>query len=216
VRSFRMGGGAGGAAHGGEWTHFASWPPPGSRLRSYYLQEGGSLGPERSRGQDEIRHDPANPVPSVGGRYTMVPTIPPCAQDQSRLDGRPDILRFQTQPLAEPVEVAGMVRARLWVSSSAASTDFTAKLIDAAPDGFALILGDGIRRVSIPPGQPRMADVEIGSVHNLFARGHRIRLDVASSNYPRAETNPESARNTVFHDARRASALELPVLGSGR
>lgn len=216
VRSFRMGGGDSGTSHGGEWTTFSAWPPREAQVRKYFLQAGGNLGVSHSNGESAYTHDPANPVPSIGGRYTMVPTIAPCAQDQSRLDSRSGVLRFQTPPLAEAVEVAGMVKAKLRVKSTAASTDFTAKLIDAAPDGFALILGDGIQRVKTTPGVTTDVEIEVGSLHNLFAKGHRIRVDIASSNYPRAETNPNPARNTVLHGGGRGSRLELPVIRPAR
>ena len=190
--------------------------------------------------------DPDYPVPTIGGRYGVGALAPNCAQNQvcspktlgcadsSPLNLRADVLSFSTAPLESPVEVTGKVRATLWVSSDAADTDFTAKLIDEYPDGYALILADGQIRARyrkgfekaelMKPGAVYAVAIDLGSTSNLFAAGHRIRLDVSSSNYPKFEPNPNTgeaagrwtrrvkARNQVYHGAKRASYLELPVI----
>lgn len=224
VRYFRMGGGdgslgAGGKRnHGGQWMAAPSWPPPASTVSTYFLQSPQSLSMARPNAATSLSwdHDPADPVPSIGGRYTMVPTIPQCAQDQSPLKNRKDILRFDTGPLVAPLDVTGKVAVKLWVSSEAASADFTVKLTDVSPDGFELILGDALMRVANAAGKPREVRIETGSVSNLFGTGHRIRLEVASSNFPRAEPNPLKARNTIHLGGVQASLLELPVITSNR
>jgi putative CocE/NonD family hydrolase len=226
VRLFRMEG------RGGQWRTASSWPPAGVRPSKYYIQAGGFLSPQRpgDAAPSSFVYDPENPVPTAGGRYQG------CVQNQAPLDARADILRFSTAPLAAPVEVTGKVRARLWISSDAVDTDFTAKLIDVHPDGYAMILTDGVIRTryrsghekSVPmkPGTIYEVAIDLGSTSNLFARGHRIRLDVSSSNFPRIEPNPNTgepagrwtrrikARNTVYHDSKRGSYVELPVQGA--
>jgi putative CocE/NonD family hydrolase len=241
VRFYRMGGGPGGRdekgllRHGGEWVKTTSWPPPEVKPAKYYLHAQNGLTTARP-GQETASHfefDPNDPVPTAGGRYNMVPGIKACAHDQSPLDSRTDILRFQTEVLRQAVEVTGRVSARLWVSSDAPDTDFTAKLVDVHPDGYALNIADGVLRMRnrngrekpelMKPGQTYQATIDLGTVSNLFAPGHRIRVEISSSNYPRIEPNPNTgedawsatkrvkAKNTVHHDAGRPSHVELPV-----
>lgn len=252
VRIFRMGGGpgtrnsAGRLAHGGTWRTARGWPPQGTRPVKYYLRRDGSLD-TRPGAAVEARtfvFDPDNPVPTIGGRYG-IPGTPPCAQNQvcsptilgckdaAPLESRPDVLSYMTAPLSEPLEVTGKIQAVLWVSSNAPDTDFTAKLTDVYPDGYALILADGQIRARyrngfekaalLKPGQIYRLRIELGSTSNLFARGHRIRLDISSSNYPKFEPNPNTgepinswtrrvtARNTIYQGGTRASYLELPA-----
>ncbi|MBX6342259.1 MAG: CocE/NonD family hydrolase, partial [Thermomicrobiaceae bacterium] len=158
------------------------------------------------------------------------------------LASRPDVLVFQTEPLAEPLEVTGPLTAVLWVSSTAVDTDITVKLIDVYPpsadypEGYALNLSDSILRLRYRDGRERAEPMEPGEVYrveipmyptsNLFSAGHRIRLDVSSSNFPRFDVNPntgeplgrhthtEVAINTVHHDREHPSHLVLPVIPS--
>jgi putative CocE/NonD family hydrolase len=248
VRIFRMGGGdgtrnaAGRVNHGGRWRAAPAWPPPEARTVSYFIGAGHTLDlkrPSAAGRPSTFVFDPDNPVPTIGGRYlgcardqVCSPKTMGCA-DSLPLNRRPDVLSYETQPLAEALEVTGKVRARLWISSDAVDTDFTAKLVDVYPEGFALILTDGQLRARyrngrekprlMKPGTVYELNIDLGSVSNLFARGHRIRLDVSSSNYPRGEPNPNTgepagrwtarrkAANTVYHDAAHASFLELPI-----
>jgi hypothetical protein len=200
------------------------------------------------------RFDPAHPVPSIGGTITSGrPVMEGGAYDQREgprffgsrepyrpLAERPDVLVFQTPPLTEPVEVTGPIEARLWISSSCPDTDFTIKLIDVYPpnvdypDGFAMNLTDGILRVRyrdswerpslMTPGQGYAITVTAFPTSNLFVRGHRIRLDVSSSNFPHFDVNPNTgepegratgrrvAENRVFLDRSRPSHVILPVI----
>ena len=115
-----------------------------------------------------------------------------------------------------------MFAAKYWVSSDAPDTDFTAKLIDVYPNGYALIIADGQIRAKfrnsfekpepMKPGKIYEVTIDLGPTSNLFAAGHRIRLDVSSSNFPNIEPNPHKARNSIYHDARKASYVELPVV----
>ena len=189
-------------------------------------------------GKSALVHDPANPVPTVGGRYGLGAVTPVCAQNQVCLPSilgcniakplreRPDVLSFSTEPLKTAVEVTGNVRAKLWISSSEPDTDFVAKLVDEYPHGYAMILGDGQIRTRfrksferpemMKPGGVYEVTIDLGPTSNLFAAGHRIRVDIASSNFPRVEPHPRKARNTVYYDSRRPSHIELPVIEQTR
>jgi putative CocE/NonD family hydrolase len=247
ARLFRMGGGSGewtasGALnHGGVWRDAGGWPHPQAKPMRLHLDSGrlSEMAPAE-KGQAAYVFDPENPVPTIGGRYG------PCAQDQVcspkyrgcdnslPLDDRDDVLSFATEPLKEAIDVTGKVRARLWVSSDAKDTDFTAKLIDVYPNGYAMIIADGLIRMRfrdgfekaklMKPGEVYEATIDLGSTSNLFALGHRIRLEISSSNFPQNEPNPNTgepingwtkkvkARNTVYFDKTRASHVELPVV----
>lgn len=242
VSIFRMGGGDGSRTsqgkmnHGGEWRTTTTWPLTAAKSMRYYLHTGGGLSLTPPTGASEpssYHYDPQNPVPTIGGKYGGG-TTPRCAQNQvcalningckdaKPLNSRPDVLSFSTEPLAAPLEVTGFVRAKYWVSSDAPDTDFTAKLIDVYPNGYALILADGQIRAqfrnsfekpeAMEPGKTYEVTIDLGPTSNLFAAGHRIRLDVSSSNYPNIEPNPHKARNSIHHDASRSSCFELPVV----
>jgi predicted acyl esterase len=189
----------------------------------------------------------------VPGRVRMRSIVTPGAADQREaphilgarppyfpLATRPDVLVFQSAPLVEPIEVTGPVTVRLWISSSARDTDFTAKLIDEYPpnldypEGYAMNLVDSIIRtryrdsweqaVLMQPGEIYQVQIELPPTSNLFASGHRIRLDIASSNFPRFDVNPNTgepvgrhtqtvvAHNTVYVDAAHPSQVILPVI----
>ncbi|MBI3706412.1 MAG: CocE/NonD family hydrolase, partial [Proteobacteria bacterium] len=200
--------------------------------------------------------DPANPVPTIGGALTSgQPIFDGGAFDQREdqrffgvrnpglpLAARGDVLVFQTPPLTEDVCVIGPIVVRLWIASSCVDTDFTAKLIDVHPpsadypQGFAMNLTDGILRcryresweqpAAMTPGAIYKITIEPFATCNLFKRGHRIRLDISSSNFPKHDVNPNSgepeglgrlrriATNTVFVDAARPSQVILPLAPS--
>jgi hypothetical protein len=203
-------------------------------------------------------YDPRDPVPTLGGAFSSTsPIFEPGAFDQREsadlfgssppylpLKVRPDVVVFQTEPLSEPVEVVGPITVTLHVSSTAVDTDFTAKLIDVyapSPDfpaGFEMNLTDGIlraryresreRQVFMEPGQVYQLRVEPFPTANRFERGHRIRIDISSSNFPRFDVNPNTgeplgsarrrvtADNTIYHDASRPSHVVLPLVPSKR
>lgn len=242
VRTFRMGGGDGSRTaqgrfnHSGEWRTSASWPPAAAKGVRYYLHAGGKLNtvaPKESGPPSSYDYDPRNPVPTIGGRYGGGAT-PRCAQDQvckpgipgcrdtKPLTARADVVSFSTEPLTSPVEATGFIRASFRISSDAPDTDFTAKLVDVYPNGYSLIIADGQIRARfrrsfekpepLQPGKIYKVTVDLGPASNLFAAGHRIRLDVSSSNFPNIEPNRHKARNSLYHDATRQSYLELPVI----
>lgn len=263
VRLFVMGGGSGRRDrdgrldHGGRWRGEADWPIPDQRLTPYYLQPDGALAPTPPpAGAAPISYDfdPKHPVPTIGGAVTSgEPLMRGGAFDQREspavygaeapylpLAARPDVLVFQTEPLAHDVEVTGAIEANLWISSSCPDTDFTLKLIDVYPpsiddpEGFAMNLTDGILRCRyrdsweaptlMRPGRAYRIRIAAFPTSNLFKAGHRIRLDIASSNFPHFDVNPNTgapegrglttriATNTVYLDAGRPSHVVLPVI----
>ena len=198
--------------------------------------------------------NPDHPVPTVGGNISSgQPVMAAGGFDQREseeffgsrepylpLASRPDVLVFQTEQLHQDVEVTGPISVKLWISSSTVDTDFTAKLIDVYPssvdypEGYALNLTDGILRVKfrnsweqmelMVPGEVYQVELTLLPVSNLFLKGHRIRLDISSSNFPRFDVNGNTgqnpgtsairvtATNSVFHDSDRPSHVLLPVI----
>jgi putative CocE/NonD family hydrolase len=263
VRLFIMGGGSGRKNtegrldHGGRWRAEKDWPIPDTQLTDFYLHGDGRLATARpAAGADPLSydHDPAHPVPTIGGNVTsgkpvMVggafdqregPRFFGCQAPYIPLAGRADVLVFQTEPLAHDLELTGPIAAHLHVTSDRTDTDFTVKLIDVYPpsedypEGFAMNLTDGILRARyhkswshpepLTPGEPVEITIETFPTANLFKAGHRVRIDIASSNFPHFDVNPNTgapegtgltrvtARNTVFVDAVRASRVVLPVI----
>lgn len=210
--------------------------------------------PEASAQQVTYDFDPNHPTPTIGGAVTSGeplmrgggydqregPTIYGSRQPYLPLEARPDVLVFQTPPLTEDVEVTGAISTKLWISSDGPDTDFTIKLIDVYPpsedypEGFALNLTDGILRcryrdsweapAPMTPGQVYPIEVTAFPTSNLFKAGHRIRLDISSSNFPRFDVNPNTgapegvgldrrvARNGVYLGGGHPSHVLLPVI----
>src|SRR6185436_13759585 len=172
------------------------WPLARATPTAFYLHSGGqantldgngSLSEARPSDEraDRFVYDPSNPVPTgQRGGYSRLPT------DQRDVEKRQDVLVYTTPPLTSPIEVTGPIDVRLWMSSSAADTDFTAKLTDVFPDGTSRMLTDGILRaryrrskttpVPLTPGQPEEVAIDVGATSNLFLAGHRIRLEISS------------------------------------
>jgi putative CocE/NonD family hydrolase len=227
----------------------SDWPPPENKPTRYFLHSGGSansqrgdgglsLAPPKKEASDKFKYDPANPVPTIGGSLCCdAEHYEPGPRDQRAAENRNDVLVYSTKPLADDMEVTGPVTLELWASSSAVDTDFTAKLVDVAPDGFAMDLTDGILRMRyrdsqekpdlINPNQVYKISVDLWATSNVFKKGHIIRLEVSSSNFPRFDRNLNtgaeqatssefvSATNTILHDAEHPSALLLPVMPAG-
>jgi uncharacterized protein len=262
VRYFVMGGGSGRRRpdgrmdHGGRWRTAASWPPEDSAQVQLYLAPDGSLSFERApeAGTRSFVFDPSDPVPTIGGPITSgAPLMVGGAFDQREtpavfgarapgmpLTSRPDVVVFETLPLARPVTIAGNLSLRLHVSSDRPTTDFTAKLVDVCPAnadypaGYAMNLSDGIVRTAYHAGFDRVTpmvpggviaiDVPMYPVANRFEVGHRIRLEISSSNFPRFDVNPNAAAgedlspaqvravNTIFIGGKTPSALRVSVL----
>ena len=187
---------------------------------------------------DKFVYDPASPVPTLGGPVccTGTPDAPAGAFDQREIETRSDVLVYTTDTLTQGLEVTGNLSLKLHVSSSAKDTDFTAKLIDVFPDGRALNIQEGIQRARYREGLDKKILMEPGEVYELtidmqatahfFGPGHRLRLEVSSSNFPRFDRNLNTggdneqessfvaANQTIFHDSRYPSHLVLPVIKS--
>jgi len=220
----------------------------------YLTDAGGLASKPAATGSASFDFDPRHPVPTIGGQVTSgeplmrgggydqrgTPEVYGATPPYLPLEARPDVLVFQTPPLEADVEVTGSIMANLWIASDAVDTDFTIKLIDLYPpsadypQGYALNLTDGILRCRyraswerpelMTPGTVYPIRIEAFPTANLFKRGHRIRLDISSSNFPRFDVNPNTgapegrglttqvARNTVFMDATRPSHVVLPIV----
>ena len=226
-----------------QWRAENEWPLKRTQWTSYYLHSDGAAGNIDSDGlldtempgiesSDVYTYQGDDPVPTTGGNNLVGAPIGP--MDQTEVEKRPDVLTYTTAPLEEAIEVTGPVKMRLFAASSARDTDFTAKLVDVHPDGKAYNLCDGIVRARFRDGMERAKLIESGSVveyeldlwvtSNVFLEGHRIRLEVSSSNFPRYDRNPNSglpfgtdvellpAHQTIYHDAAHPSHLMLPVI----
>ncbi len=217
----------------GRWADAETWPPAGTRKHRLYLT-GRALAARAPEGKEpptEFTYDPTHPAPTIAGGNLL---LPKGARDCSRLLKRRDVVEFLSDPLDHSLVVAGRVRARLWVSTSAADTDFTAMLLDVRPDGRRLNVQDGIARLRyrrgrgrpelVQPGQVVALDIDLWSAAYEFAPGHRVALHVSSSNFPRFDrhfnsaeppwewTTPRKATQRVYHDALRPSFVEFDVL----
>ena len=207
-------------------------------------------------GSTEYTYDPSYPVPTIGGGISAADGFLPAgafdqrgrpdlfgAQDTLPLNVRGDVLTFQTPPLERDFEVTGPITMHLWISSSAVDTDFTAKLIDAYPagqdhpEGLAINITDSIIRARyrngwespelMTPGEAYELVFQLYPTSNVFRKGHRVRLDISSSNWPRFDVNPNTggplgrdraykvATQTIYHESNRASHIVLPLQGTG-
>lgn len=232
------------------WRDERDWPLPDTDFTRCYLHSAGhantaagdgalTFEAPRDEPHDTYRYDPRDPVPTLGGATRLTGSLIAAnggPRDQRPLDSRADVLTFVTAPLERDLEVTGHVELVLYASSSVSDTDFTGKLVDVHPDGRAEILTDGILRARfrdslseptpLVPGRVYELHIDVGATANVFRAGHRIRLDVSSSNFPRFDRNTNTggtiaiegadalvdAVNCVFHDALRPSHLLLPVI----
>ncbi len=225
------------------WRGENEWPLKRARFTSYFIHSAGHAASLRGDGSmsttepgdeasDPFTYDGNKPVPSVGGNNLLGATAGP--YDQARVEERDDVLVYSTPALEQDLEVTGPVKLVLWAASSARDTDFTGKLVDVHPDGKAYNLCDGIVRAQyrngtdkpalLEPAKATRFEIDLWVTSNLFQRGHRVRLEISSSNFPRFDRNPNSgkpfgtdtellsARQTVFHDREHASHLLLPVI----
>ena len=230
-----------------QWQTAETWPPQSAEMTTFYLDSEGQANslfgngvlttqmPDAADQPDAFTYDPMNPVPSVGGNVCCTGgAIDGGAFDQQELEARQDILVYTTPPLEEGVEISGFIETTLYVSSDAKDTDFTVKLIDVYPDGRAYNLDETIQRVRYREGYDKEVFMEDGEVYkvdltpmstsNYFEKGHRIRIEVSSSNFPRftrnlntggnnwGETEGVKARNQVHHSAAYPSQIRLPIV----
>jgi hypothetical protein len=230
-----------------EWRSSSTWPPERTRMVTWYLRSGGaansvfgdgrlSLDPAPDgESSDRFAYDPMNPVLSYGGNVCCTGNaITPGSFDQRRVEARHDVLVYTSDPLEQGIEVSGPVEVTLYVSSDAKDTDFTVKLVDVDAEGRAWNLDETILRARYREGFDRQVFMEDGGVYrlelgpmstsNYFESGHRIRIEVSSSNFPRFtrnlntggansnETEGVVAHNSIHHSAAHPSAVRLPVV----
>ncbi|MBT2533730.1 CocE/NonD family hydrolase [Arthrobacter sp. ISL-48] len=206
-----------------QWRDEDAWPLQRSRDVRWNLHPGGGLGAaELPLGAEpsEIDYDPADPVPTHGGTLGVGPGRGPI--DQTLVESRPDVLTFTSAVLEENLEVTGRIRVRLHVQSTAPSTDWVARLCDVDPDGRSLNLTDGILRIDSGADEAQEIEIDLWSTSNVFLAGHRIRVQVTNSCFPRWDRNLNTgdqrgtefvtAHQRLYHDASRPSYIELPVV----
>ena len=229
-----------------EWKSADSWPPPDAEQVTYYLNSGGNANtrhgdgvltttPPTTDNPDRYTYDPMNPVMSHGGNVCCTGNaVQGGALDQQQIEERQDILVYTSEPFANGVEVTGTIDITLFVSSDVKDTDFTVKLIDVYPDGTAYNLDETIQRARYREGYDQEVFMEAGqtyeiklsplSTSNWFAPGHRIRVEVSSSNFPRFarnlntggdnwnETKGVVAHNVIHHSREHPSQIRLPIV----
>lgn len=217
------------------WQVDASWPPPGVVPTPVYLREGGTLSfepPAADEPSDTFRYDPSDPVPETVGRNCWA--LCTALDDRRRLDDRADILRYASEPLERDLELVGPIHAVLFASTSAADTDFTVTLCDVFEEGTVNTIQDGIVRARYRDGLDRPSPVEAGQVYEyridlyatgyLVPKGHRLRVDVSSSNFDRYDRNLNTgapfgrpprlviAEQAIHHGPARLSQVVLPIV----
>ena len=229
-----------------KWQTADSWPPAGAETLNYFLASGGNANTAKGDGvlttkppkvdkPDAFSYDPMNPVPSYGGNVCCTGNaVVGGALDQQKMEERDDILVYTTEPLKEGMEVSGPVELTLYVSTDVKDTDFTVKLIDVYPDGRAYNLDETIQRARYREGYDKVVWMEKDKVYkvklgplttsNYFEAGHRLRIEVSGSNFPRFDRNMNTggknfdettgpvAHNKVHHSAKYPTSLSLTVV----
>jgi len=227
-----------------QWRDEDEWPLARTRFTNYFLHSTGRLNLVRPKSEppDRYDYDPANPVPTRGGNHSIGPWndaykdliwCGPC--DQRPNEARPDVLVYTTEQLPADLEVTGPVTLRLWAASSARDTDFVGRLVDVHPDGRAINITEGVVRARfrlgnstrpelIEPGAVLEYTLDLQVTSGVFLKGHAIRLEVTSSNFPlwdrnlntgenpNTSTAMQVARQSIWHDAAHPSHLVLPVI----
>jgi putative CocE/NonD family hydrolase len=226
-----------------QWRSEQEWPLERTEYTRFYLHSSGransssgdgalTTDPPEVESFDSYSYDPENPVPTLGGQSMFADNTGP--RDRRPIERRDDVLVYSTAPLTRDLEVTGPVELVVYAASSAPDTDFTATLVDVHPAGAAIHICEGIVRARfrqsyerptlIEPGQVYEYSISLWETSNLFREGHRIRLEVSSSNFPRFDRNlntgedsgfddrPESAQQTIWHEQQRPSHLVLPVI----
>lgn len=215
-----------------EWRSAEEWPLPDAEDTAFYLGADGTLStvaPQEQPAADQYVYDPLDPTPTVGGSLVSY-VYPAGSVDVSAVQQRVDVLAYTTEPLARDVDVVGPLRLVLYASSTAVDTDFAARLSDVFPDGRAVQLQNGVLRARhrniqrgaelLVPGEIYPLEIDMWATANRFKAGHRIRLDISSSDFPRFDRNtnlggapgdPVPATQTIYRDAPHPSHLLLPI-----
>lgn len=223
------------------WRDEGEWPLARTVYSPLYLRDDGRGdeglswdAPAEDEGSDSYRYDPEDPVPTRGGTTLMSLTLEGGVFDQRELEARDDVLTYTGEELSEDVEVTGPLTMKLFAASSAPDTDFAVKLVDVRPDGYAHNVAEGIVRARfrdslyepslIEPGEIYEYEIDLWSTSHLFEAGHRLQVDITSSNFPRYDRNPNTgnefatdtemrpAEQTIFHDASHPSHVVLPLI----
>jgi putative CocE/NonD family hydrolase len=227
------------------WVHHEDWPVPGTRYTAFNISSDGHansargdgvLGVEEREGapSDQFTYDPQYPVPTLGGNDCCGAPIPVGPVDQRPVEARQDVLVYTSSILKEPLAIAGPVKMKLHAATDGPDTDYFIKLVDVHPNGFAMNIAEGILRARyraglertelLKPGEIYEFEIDMRGTANVFLAGHRIRVDITSSNFPQYDRNPNTgealgssdrlrtARQTIFHGSRRRSHILLPVV----
>ena len=227
-----------------EWRSEKEWPLKRTNYTPFYFGSDGRANVDKASGRllmkaskeeqkDQYIHDPNNPVPSHGGGTLFYKGRNAGPRDQQEIEKRDDVVVYTSEPMTEPLEVTGWVTVVLWASSDVVDTDFTAKLVDVLPDGRAYNLTDGIVRAKYRDkdveaarlnGEVIKYEIDLWATSNVFLPGHSIRIEIASSNFPRFDVNPNTgdttmdtvkmvkANQAIYHGAEYPSHVVLPVI----
>lgn len=228
-----------------QWKEADDWPLPETTWHRYYLHSQGNANTSIGDGllsrtepntesPDRFIYDPQRPVPTVGGRVRAVAGVVAGPIDQSHIEKRRDILCYTTAELKDDIEITGPFEVHIFAATSAKDTDFTAKLCDVYPNGQSYNLAEGIKRARglkspdhpelINPNQVYEYVISMGESSRLFRKGHRIRIDISSSNFPQWDRNMNTgnpigedtkgipAMQTIYHQSEFASYIDLPVI----
>ena len=231
-----------------EWRYSKDWPIPGTNFTQFYLHSEGdanslfgngilNIEEPSSESPDNYSYDPEHPVMTLGGSTCCSEAQTPISmgpRDQQSVEWRPDVLVYTSSVLQEDLEVTGPIKMVLYASSDAKDTDFTAKLVDVSPEGTSINVAQGIIRARyrdswdsptlLEPGRVYEYKIDLWSSSNCFLKGHRVRLEISSSNFPQFDRNPNTgnpfgqdkemqiAHQTVYHDKKYPSHIVLPVI----
>ncbi len=233
VTYYVMGDASDSNAPGNVWRTANQWPPMPTKATPLYLAQEKrlSLVKPKQVANFPYTYDPASPTPTAGGPQL---TIPSGAVEQSKVESHSGVVVFTSDVLTEPLEVTGRVRAKLWVSSTAPDTDFTVKLCDVYPDGKSYNICEGVirarfrkgfeREVFLTPGEIVPVEIDLWSTSIIFNKGHRLRVQVASSSFPGYDPNPNTgagfranaekrtAQNTLYTGSKYPSHILLPIM----
>ena len=230
------------------WKNADAWPLPQTQWQRFYLHSKGNANTSQGDGllsreepnsepNDIFIYNPHLPVPTVGGRFLPLAGLVPGPVDQSHIERRHDVLCYTTPELEEDTEVTGPLEVHLFATTSTRDTDFTAKLVDVYPDGRAYNIAEGIKRARgrksifqpelVNPGEVNEYIINLGHTSQLFRKGHHIRIDISSSNFPMYDRNMNTgnpigedaqgtpAMQTIYHQQEYASYIDLPVIPNG-
>jgi putative CocE/NonD family hydrolase len=231
-----------------EWMEFDHWPPAGTFIQEWYLGSGGNANTasgdgvlsmnlsKQAEAADQFLFDPMNPVPTLGGANFHFFPEKLGIRDQRQIEQRPDVLVYTSEPLEQDLLICGDIEVVLFASTEARDTDFTAKLVEVRPDGYAGNVVEGIIRASmrnsltdpelLEPGEIYELRLDLGAAANRIKAGHRLRVEISSSNFPKYDRNPNTGEHpweatryiktsqTIYHDRNHPSRIVLPVLST--